>query len=157
MRKILYGLGLVSLLLVTVLVGGIAFIAYNGNKLDTESKRFVDAAIPAISANWSMKALVERASPEFIQSVSADQLKAGFDQFSNLGRLIQYEGSQGQSNMSYIAGKGSSISASYAAKARFENGEAAFRITLVKRGEVWLIQSLNINPVGPIQRNATHA
>lgn len=157
MRKILYGLGLVSLVLVATLIGGIAVIAYNGNKLDAESKSFVDAAIPAISANWSAQALLEKASPEFIQSVSADRLKAVFNQFSTLGHLAKYEGSQGESNMAFFSGSGSSISASYTARARFENGEAIFRIALVKRDGQWLIRGLNVTPVGPITRGPSHA
>jgi hypothetical protein len=157
MRKILYGLGLVSLVLVAILIGGIAVIAYKGNKLDAESKGFVDTAVPAISANWSSKALLERASPEFVQSVSADQLKAAFDQFSTLGRLTRYEGSQGEANMAFQPGPGSSISASYTAKARFENGEAVFRIALVKRDGDWLIRGFNIEPAGLLRSSSAHA
>lgn len=157
MRKILYGLGLVSLLLVATLIGGIGVVAYNGNKLDAESKSFVDSAVPAISANWNSHALLERASPEFIQGVSPDQLKAGFDQFSMLGHLANYEGSQGEANMAFFFGSGGSISASYVAKARFENGEAVFRITLVKRNGHWLIRALNIRPTEPIRRGSGHA
>ena len=157
MRKILYGLGLVSLLLVVTLIGGIAVIAYNGNKLDSESKSFVDAAVPAISTNWSQKDLLERASPEFVQSVSTDQLKAGFDQFAMLGHLTRYEGSQGEANMAFLSGAGSSVSASYTAKARFENGEAVFRIALVKRDGNWLIQGFNISPTSVVRRSSAHA
>ncbi len=60
-------------------------------------------------------------------------LSALFDRLSQLDPLIEYEGATGEAAMSYIAGSGSTESASYVAKARFQNGSATFRIVLMKR------------------------
>ena len=67
-----------SIFLAVIVLGaiGIGFIAYRGNALDKESKAYADSAIPAIVTGWSQKELLARASPEFKQAVTSDQLIA---------------------------------------------------------------------------------
>jgi len=48
--------------------------------------------------------------------------------------------------MSYMAGSGGTVSASYDAKARFQNGSATFRILLMKRDGRWMIHNFHVDP-----------
>jgi hypothetical protein len=126
---------------------------YEGNALDAESKAFVDRAVPAIAGNWNKQQLLDRATPELRESTNPDQMTALFEGLSRLGPMVEYEGATGEATMSYVAGSGSTISASYVAKARFENGTAIFRIVLMKRNGGWMIHNFHVdsapeNPAG---------
>lgn len=117
MRKLLYILGAVTLVITVVLGIGVGVLAYRGNALDAESKAFVDSAVPAITATWSEQQLLDRATPELRANVKPKELKALFDSLSQLGPLIEYESATGEATMSYIACSGGTVSASYVAKA----------------------------------------
>jgi hypothetical protein len=80
---------------------GLAILAYRGTRLDKESSVHADAALKAIATDWSEKALLERASPEFKQAVPIDQLDAYFGACSKLGHLQQAEPMKGQGGISY--------------------------------------------------------
>lgn len=147
MRRFVYICGI--LLLVLVVAGGIAIrvVAYKGNALDRESKAFVDAAIPAIAANWRREQLLERATPELRDNAKPEDLRRLFDALSRLGALLEYEGATGEALMSYVAGSGSTVSATYTAKARFQNGGASFRVVLLKRDDRWMIHNFHVDPL----------
>jgi hypothetical protein len=144
MRRVLYVLG--SLFLAIIAIGALAigYAACNGQALDAESKAYVDAAIPAITSNWSEAELMNRATPELRASTSPEEVDQLFQTFSRVGHLVVYKGSSGQSLMSYVAGTGKTISASYVAKASFQNGDATIRIGLLKRSGQWLISNFNV-------------
>jgi len=156
MRKFLYMLGALTLVILVVGAVGIGFAVYNGRALDVESKAFIDTAVPAIAAKWSKEALLERSTPELRQSVTPDQLDTLFAAFSRLGPLVEYKGAKGDTNMSYVSGVGSTVSATYVAMARFGNGDAVFRITLLKRNGRWLIHNFHVDPApnGEVERHA---
>lgn len=124
---------------------GVALI--KGKTLDAESKAFVDSAIPAISATWSKQELLDRATPELRDIAKPEQLNAVFDRLSQLGPLVKYEGATGQATMSYMLGSGSTVAASYVAKAQFQNGGAVFRVVLRKREDRWMIYNFHVDPV----------
>jgi hypothetical protein len=145
MRRFLYILGALTLIIIVAAGIGLGVFFYKGHALDAESKAFVDSAVPAITATWSKQQLLDRATPELRASVKPEELKALFDRLSQLGPLIEYEGATGEATMSYIAGSGSTLSASYVAKARFQNGTATFRIVLMKRDDRWLIQNFHVD------------
>jgi hypothetical protein len=157
MRKFLYILGALTVIILVVGAVGVGVVVYNGRALDAESKTFIDTAVPAIATNWSEDALLERATPELRGSVTPDQLRTLFEGFSRLGRLVEYQGSKGDANMSYIAGVGGSVSALYVATAKFQNGDAVFRITLLKRNGQWLIHNFHVDPApnGQVEQHAS--
>ena len=124
---------------------GVALI--KGKALDAESKAFVDSAIPAIAATWSKQELLDRATPELRDIAKPEQLNAVFDRLSQLGPLVKYEGATGQATMSYMLGSGSTVAASYVAKAQFQNGGATFRVVLRKREGRWMIYNFHVDPV----------
>lgn len=146
MRKFLYFLGAATLTVLIVAGVGIGVAAYQGHAFDVESKAFVDSAVPAISANWSQEQLLELATPELRESVKPNELTTLFAKLSRLGPLVKYEGSTGNTLMSYTTASGGTVSATYVARAKFRNGNAAFRIVLLKRDGHWMIQNFHVDP-----------
>ena len=144
-KKLLYTLGTLTLTAIVAAGIGLAVLLYRGHALDAESKAFVDRAVPAVASTWSKQQLLDRATPELRESIKAEELTALFDALSRLGPLVQYEGATGEATMSYIIGSSSTVSASYVAKARFQNGSATFRILLLKRDGHWMIHNFHVD------------
>jgi hypothetical protein len=143
MRRFLYALGIVTLVLVILANIGAGVLVYKGNALDAESKAYVDKAVPAIAANWSKEQLLGRMAPELRATVTSDELLTFFNAVNQLGPMVKYEGASGQANMSYMTGSGSSVSASYVATVRCRNGRTTIRIALVKRAGRWMISGFH--------------
>jgi hypothetical protein len=139
MRRFLLVLGTLTLVFIVVAVIGIGVLFYKGSALDAESKAFVDRAVPAIVGKWDKNQLLELASPELQQKVRPDELNALFTSLSRLGHLVEYVGATGDARMSYNLGSGGTLTASYLARARFENGAAMIRLNLIKRDGDWMI------------------
>jgi len=155
MRLVLQVLGVCMLVIVVAAASGLLVLTHEGTALDSESKAFVDRAVVAIASGWSQEQLLSRASPEFRATTSSSQISGLFETLSLLGAMVEYQGATGEAKISYSWGGGRSISASYIAQARFRNGAATFRITLVKRGNVWMIRSFHVDfaPTTPTERN----
>lgn len=149
MKKAIMILGYAFLVLLVLLAVATATIAVFGKRLDTESKAFVDAALPAIVSDWDVRELQKRASPEFDDAVDYDELEDDFETLSQLGRLEEYKGSAGDSNIAISLQYGCEITADYTANADFEAGSAEMRISLIKHGGTWQILDLEINPQSP--------
>ena len=113
--------------------------------LDKESKAYADSAIPAIVSTWSEKKLLDRASPEFKQSVTRERLDRLSRSFSGLGPLQKCEPAEGQTTMSFTEQEDRVISGHYTAKATFEKGEASIKLGLIKHGDQWQIQSFDVD------------
>jgi hypothetical protein len=147
-KKFLIGCGALSLILFAV--GAIAFgiSVYRGLKLDKESSVYADVALKAICTDWSEKALLDRASPEFKQATPIDQLDGYFRQYAKLGHLQSAEPMKGQAGVSYFTGTGNRIQGQYRTKAQFENAEATVTLSLIKHGEQWQIAGLHVDAPG---------
>jgi hypothetical protein len=145
MKKFFIILGSIFLAIIVLGAIGIAFVAVRGNALDKESKAYADSAIPAIVTTWSQKELLDRASPEFKQAVTADQLNRLFRWVSGLGQLQKCEPAQGQALMSATTQTGKMTSAQYTAKATFQTGEASIKLGLIKHGDQWQILSFHVD------------
>jgi len=146
MKKFFIGLGAIFLALIVLGGIGIAFVAIRGTALDKESKAYVDAAVPVIVSSWSVQALLDRASPEFTQATQPGDVERLFGEMHSLGKLRNYEGSQGQSLIYHDLTKGTTISASYSAKAQFEAGSVQVDIRLIKHGNQWQILGFHVQP-----------
>jgi hypothetical protein len=146
MKKMLCVLGALTLVILVAAGIGAAVLVYEGKALDGESKAFVDSAVPAIAARWDQQQLLDRATPDLKRSISQDRLTSMFKGLSQLGPLVNYEGATGEANMLYFTGTGASVSASYVAKADFQNGNAVFQIALVKREGHWMINGFHVDP-----------
>lgn len=138
-------IGSAFLVLILCVVGLWIFLATKGAALDKESRQYVDTVVPLIVSKWNLSELENRASPEFRRAVGKNDLTKLFDMFRKLGSLKEYNGSQGQANISVTIKDGIVISALYLAKAEFETGPAEMKISLIKRGRVWQIFGFQVN------------
>jgi hypothetical protein len=145
MKKLLIVLGVVFLAIIVLAVIGIGIVAVKGAALDKQSKAYVDSAVPAIVSGWDEQELLSRASPEFMQATDKDDLDKLYAMFRKLGSMREYQGSEGQSNMSYTSENGRRTIAVYAAKARFDAGSAVIKITLIKHGDEWQIMAFRVD------------
>ena len=146
MKKAIMILGYIFLVLLVVLIAGFVSLTVLGQRLDKESKAYVDVAIPAIISTWDVKELEKRASPEFNDDMDYDSLEQDFDTLRQLGKLTEYKGSSGDSNITLSLQYGYEITADYTATADFETGSAEIRMLLIKHGKKWQILDLTINP-----------
>lgn len=145
MRKFFITLG--ALFAVVIVAGGIGlFVLFrNGAALDAESRAYVDDAVVAISAHWKRSELVKRMTPQLAQNAKPQDLENLFDAASaGLGSLVEYQGAKGQTLISATTGEGTVISANYVAGAKFQKGDANFRVALLKVNGSWMINSFYI-------------
>jgi hypothetical protein len=144
-RRFLHILGTVTLVIVVAACIGLGVVIYKGHALDAESHAFVDRVVPTIAAGWNAEQLFDRATPELRTSVKPAELTALLNAVGQLGPLVEYQGAKGDANLSYIAGAGGSVTASYVAKAKFRDGTASIQIALVKRDGRWLISGFYVH------------
>jgi hypothetical protein len=146
--------GAVALSLLAIAGIGIGVAIYNGKTLDTESKQYVESSVAAIAAAWDRKQLFERATPELRQSVKPEEINVLFGSLVRLGRLANAEEAKGQAAVSFFPGSGSVVSATYTEYASFQNGDATFRIGVLKRNGQWQINNFYVDFAPP--RRATN-
>ncbi len=152
MKKTIMILGYIFLTLIVVIAATIASVTIIGKKLDKESKAFVDAAVPAIVADWDVEELQKRASPELDASVDYDDVEDYFGSLQELGKFQGYNGSTGDSNIT-ISLSGYDITADYTASADFEAGSVEMQISLIKHGSQWQILDFKVSPEEHTRRN----
>jgi hypothetical protein len=152
MKKTIMILGYIFLTLIVVIATTIASVTIIGKKLDKESKVFVDAAVPAIIADWDVTELQKRASPELDSSVDYDEVEDYFYSLQEMGKFQQYNGSTGDSNITISLG-GYEITADYTASADFEAGSVEMQISLIKHGSQWQILDFKVSPEEYTRRN----
>jgi stress response protein SCP2 len=120
--------------------------AFADDTLDKESKAYADVAIPAIVTKWSKKELLDRASPEFNQAVTPQQLDQLFHRFAGFGHLKKREPAQGHVAMSATNQGGKQIEADYHANVTFDKGRALIELALIKHGDQWQILGFSVKP-----------
>jgi hypothetical protein len=148
MRKFLMVLGGVAAAVGAVVIGGFIFLAATGSSLDAESKAYVDASVQAITRNWDREEFLARASPELMATLKPGDASQLFASLSQLGGLVEYQGATGQAKMFYTIGTGNSTTAEYVAKARYQNGDAAIRISIRKYDDgTWKILGFHVDIV----------
>lgn len=145
MKKILVVLGISFAVILCACGLSIAYLAYRSNRLDMESKKYADIAIMAIVKDWSEEEAIQRASPELQKAVTREEMNRFFDIYRRLGKLKKYEGTIGQSNISFSLGHEKEITACYNASAEFEGGPANITIYLIKHDDTWQILRFNID------------
>jgi hypothetical protein len=146
MKKILMIAGGIFGFLIASVVVLIAVMAIKGRGMDRESKEYADNAIRAICSNWDQSELTERASPEMLSSIQQQRGAHGlFSQWGRLGALSSLEPLRGQANIQEFLGSGTTVTAVYVAGAKFVDGTASIKITLIKREDAWRILGLWVN------------
>ncbi len=132
MKTFLMLLGAVFALILILVV----LIVVRGTALEREGKAYADASVISIVSNWNEQALLDRASPAFMQKkISKAQIDSLFAQLRPLGRLSRYNGAKGMN----VSSTGSTTTATYVANADFEHGRAQISISLIKQNGSWRI------------------
>lgn len=145
MKSILSFLGVIFLILVLSAAAFFGYCAYTGGKLDASSKAYVDESVPAIISTWSKEELIKRASPQLRQKSSDEQITQLFNTLSNrLGAFRSYDGTKGDSNVSFTTQNGRVVTASYLAKATFQYGKAEIQIKLIQSQDSWEILGFHV-------------
>ena len=146
MKKTIMALGYIFLALIIVITAVVGVLAVIGNRLDRQSKAFVDAAIPAIISDWDIEEIRKLASPEFDDEVDYDDLARDLDALRQMGDLVEYKGSTGQSNITISFQFGYEITADYAGSADFEAASADIQLSLIRHGGRWQILDFMVKP-----------
>src|SRR6266511_2874 len=145
MRRVLCVIGVLALLLFVGFGIGLFLLFRNGAALDAESKAYVDDAVVTITARWSKDELLKRATPHLRSIATPEDLRLMFEAAgTTLGPLVTYVGCNGDATVSVVAGRGTSISAKYIARATFPKGDADFQITLLKIDGSWMIEGFYV-------------
>ena len=140
LKKTLLRTGLVCATALLSIVIFVSVVAYNGRRLDRESKRYADAAIIAIASHWNEKDLIDRASPQFLSSMKDPAaLQSMMGMLGSLGALKKYEGSRGEARIDFHRPHGYIITALYVARADFSGGPAQITISLIRIDGAWKI------------------
>lgn len=114
--------------------------AANDGPLEKESQQFVEQTVRAITRNWDEQEIWDRAAPELGQRERAAQIKDDLAVArSNLGMFIEYRWADGTRGDTAAA-----TSAVYIARAKFENGDAVFDLSLVKHGGNWGLSFIRV-------------
>jgi hypothetical protein len=146
MRKVLYALGVIFIVLVLGLGALIGVTMYKGAALDKESARYVHDAVIAITTHWSKDELLRRASPDFKKITDTDRLVSFLDAVSGaLGPLVDYEGAKGDALIKTMVGSGTTITALYKARAKYQRGSAEITLSLIKIDDTWMINGFHVN------------
>ncbi len=146
MKKAIMSLGYVVLAVIVAFAAVVGALSVIGNRLDKESKAFVDEAIPAIAAHWDIREIQKRSSPEFDEDVDYDELAQDLDELRQMGKLVEYKGSTGESNITISFHPGYEITADYQASADFETAWASMQISLIRHDGRWQILDFRVNP-----------
>jgi len=147
MKTVFAVLGAIFLILVLLVAGFVGYSAYVGTKLDASSKAYVDASVPAIVSTWSKDELKNRASPQLLKSASDEQIDGLFSKLATqLGAFKSYDGSKGDSNVSYTTQDGKVTSASYVSNATFQNGKIDVQVKLIQIDGNWMLLGFHVSP-----------
>jgi hypothetical protein len=145
MRKVIYLLGTLTLVLIAGIVGVLVYFSQVGPGLDAESKAYADETVVAITQNWAINELRNRATPQFMAVTKPEDLRNLFEIFSRLGPLQEYGGAAGEANIAITAQSGKVISAQYIAQGRYKNGTATIRLFLLKSDDRWQVHGFHVN------------
>ncbi len=133
---IIFGLSLIGLMI---------FIGRVSDKSKAESKQYIDETLPRILHSLNKDIFLKYASPEFIKAVPEEKVAKTFEIYKKLGKFEKYLGSKGKIKTSFSIKNGKLIYAKYTAKAKFSNGDAIIKTTIIKHGNSWFIYAFKID------------
>ena len=147
MKKTIMALGyLFAVLLLGVILGAL-LLAYAGKRLDRSSRAYADAAILAVVTDWDVDELRKRASPEYDEAVDYGEVEDDFDALrEEMGGLVAYRGSTGDSLITLSFKYGIEITADYRATVEFEAGMAEVQVVLIRHAGQWRVLDLFLDP-----------
>lgn len=138
-KKILVNLGIAISVVAAAIVLLFIYLRSIGTEMDKTSRDYVNESVTAISTDWNVNELKERASNEFISVTNDEELNKMFEYLEkNLGKMKLYTGAQGESSV-FINNFRKDIKASYIAQAEFEKNKANIYISLIWKNNKWQI------------------
>lgn len=146
MKKVFIFSGAAVVALVIITAACVLLFKSKANQLNKDSKEYADTVIVRIISDWDKQELIKQASSEFTGATNSQRLERAFEQFRKLGKLKEYKGSVGKSNMSIDLRLGDVICANYLATADFEAGSVKIRINIVRHADSWRIFAFNVYP-----------
>ncbi len=161
MKKALSVLG--GLFLVLLLAGGgmVAYAAFEGSKLDAESKAYVEATLPRVLSNpTSENFLSFMPAKEKEHFNSAEMEKFGSYMNLTLGAFQSCDNVKGDSLLMLSSPNGESITARYLARCHFNKASITASISLRKTGDAWGLLGVHfdtdtLEPAAPASRRAS--
>jgi hypothetical protein len=129
---------------VLLLGAAIAFLFWEGSRLDASSKAYVDNYVSTIAPNWSADDFVNRTAPANRDQIKREAVDNLFSKLSTLGNFKSFGGSQGEAHIG-LRNLGRTVTARYQATATFEQGDATFDIVLLRVDGQWTIAGLRID------------
>jgi hypothetical protein len=140
-RKFLTVVGALACVIAVLGAVGFIYVIDQGLALSAGAKAYVDRTVPFLVTHWSSAAVLSVAAPELKKVVTADQTEKISVYFEELGPFEKYEGCVGQATSNFSTGSGSTVTGDYLAEAKFKNGTATFKISLIKRNKTWTVAS----------------
>jgi len=120
---------------------------YNGPKLDSESKAFIDREAPLIYSNWNAQEMINMSDPVLLAATPPQTLRQYFQTYlSQYGIMQSYDGSIGQAGIFTFPGK-VVIAAEYISKIRFTNSLALITSDFNQNNGVWQFSGVRVSPI----------
>jgi len=147
-RKMLVGMGALSLGMMIAIGIGIAFMFQQSNSLDSEARVYTDEAVTAITRHWDADELLKRAAPQLLHASKPEQVREFVEAASTrLGPLLETESAKGETKISSdVKHGGTTVTAGFVARAKFAHGEVEIDVALIKTDGRWLITGFHVRP-----------
>lgn len=147
MKRVFQILGGIFLALLSIIAVMVGIGVYQGTRLDSSSKAYVETNVKPVVATWSKDELLKRSSPQLmaILAKDPDQVDRLFAKLSKLGALKSLGEPKGQSLVAVNIGSGKAVSASYTESGEFENGHAELNIRLIQIDGQWRFLTFYVN------------
>lgn len=143
MRKFVIGCSVgVVLSIIGLTVGAEWLMSWSNTTLalPAECKSFVDRAVVDITSDWDPNAFIWHVDPHTFEAGDEAEIKALFQYYSQLGRLVAYHGAQGE----LFESEAGQFHFRYTAEADFQHGPATLILEGVRLEEDWYLQAINV-------------
>ena len=115
---------------------------YPSARLQRSARLCSEEFVKQIVEGWSDDALLQRASPQFRDSVNPQELKLGFSVLAQrVGGLKACSPAHGAVRRA----EGKPLTAAYAVPCQFEQAAATIHITLIRAGDGWQILGFSVD------------
>ncbi|MEA3588648.1 hypothetical protein J6I75_09800 [Pseudidiomarina sp. 1APP75-27a] len=150
-KKVLKGLGIAILSLITLFVIIGVWSTYKSSAYETTAIPYLDVAIPEIST-WEKPVMKSYFTPSVLADISEKDLDTLVRALSKMGKLVelgQYEFSSVTSKA--ITGGGSGTFVTYVVPATYENGDATLTVTLKEEDDSFSVYEFNLNSMALLE------
>jgi hypothetical protein len=139
----LIGVGFILLVLTLVLLIGWA------NCSDHGAAAFAGQSVRDVAAHWSKDALLRKAAPGFLETVSAHDLNAVLEKHRAIGALADCKQLSSSSSFTLTTPAGKTFKHTFTYQMKFEHGKLFATISVVRIDRVWKISHFDIYETEP--------